>query len=146
MTSSRLISRKFDDTHPDRGGDCNDLLIIFEGAESIRRLPATRDTLEQAILNFCIEQCAPRIRGKSPLWPMTQHHRRIFDIVRKGDVPELARSFPMKTALTGIALGIVFCIALIFSNRAFASDTLTSCPYLIWKQGQFICVDLDSDW
>jgi hypothetical protein len=24
----------------------------------------------------------------------------------------------MKTALTGIALGIVFCIALIFSNRA----------------------------
>jgi hypothetical protein len=52
----------------------------------------------------------------------------------------------MKTALTGIALGIVFCIALIFSSRAFASDTLTSCPYLIWKQGQFICVDLDSDW
>ena len=48
---------------------------------------------------------------------MTQHQRRIFDIVRKGDVPELARSFPMKTVLTGIVLGIVFSIALIFGNR-----------------------------
>ena len=67
---------------------------------------------------------------------MTQHQRRIFDIVRKGDVPELARSFPMKMVLTGIVLGIVFLIALIFGNRAFASDTLPCCTYTIWKQGQ----------
>jgi hypothetical protein len=52
----------------------------------------------------------------------------------------------MKTVLTGVVLGIVFSIALIFSNRAFASDTLPSCAYMIWKQGQFICADLDTDW
>ena len=74
---------------------------------------------------------------------MTQHQRRIFDIVRKGDVPELARSFPMKTVLTGIVLGIVFLIALIFGNRAFASDTLPDCAYMIWKHGRYICVGLD---
>jgi hypothetical protein len=76
---------------------------------------------------------------------MSQHQRRIFDILHQGDVPELARSFPMKTVLTGIMLGIVFSIALVLSNRAFASDTLPSCSYMIWKHGQFICVDLDSD-
>ena len=51
----------------------------------------------------------------------------------------------MKPVLTGIVVGIVFSIALIFSNRAFASDALPSCPYMIWKHGQFICADLDSD-
>jgi len=51
----------------------------------------------------------------------------------------------MKTVLTGIVLGIVFSIALVFSNRAFASDTLPSCQYMIWKHGQFICADLDTD-
>jgi len=51
----------------------------------------------------------------------------------------------MKTVLTGIVLGIVFSIALIFGNRAFASDTLPYCTYMIWKQGQFICVDLDTN-
>jgi hypothetical protein len=50
----------------------------------------------------------------------------------------------MKTALTGIVLGIVFSITLIFGNRAFASDTLPDCAYMIWKQGRYICVDLDS--
>ena len=49
----------------------------------------------------------------------------------------------MKTVLTGIVLGIVFSIALIFGNRAFASDTLPACEYMIWKQGQYICIDLD---
>ena len=43
----------------------------------------------------------------------------------------------MKTVLTGI----VFSNALIFSNRAFASDTLP-----IWKHAQYTCVDLDSHW
>jgi len=38
----------------------------------------------------------------------------------------------MKTVL----MGIVFSIALIFGNRAFASDTLPCCTYTIWKQGQ----------
>ena len=77
---------------------------------------------------------------------MSQHQRRIFDIVYRGDVLEPARSFPMKTVLTGIVLGIVFSIALIFGNRAFASDTLPSCAYMIWKPaGQFICVDLDTN-
>ena len=71
--------------------------------------------------------------------------RRIFDILWEGYVAKPARSFPMKTVLTGIMLGIVFSIALIFSNRAFASDTLPSCPYMIWKHGQFICVDLGTD-
>jgi len=52
----------------------------------------------------------------------------------------------MKTVLTGIVLVIVFSIALIFTNRAFASDALPYCPYMIWKQGQYICVDLDTDW
>jgi hypothetical protein len=52
----------------------------------------------------------------------------------------------MKTVLTGIVLGIVFSSALIFSNWAFASDTLPSCPYMIWKHGQYICIDLDADW
>jgi len=52
----------------------------------------------------------------------------------------------VKTVLTGIVLGIVFSIALIFGNRAFASDALPSCTYMIWKHGQFICVDLDTDW
>jgi hypothetical protein len=51
----------------------------------------------------------------------------------------------MKTVLTGIVLGIVFSSALFFSNRAFASDTLPACPYMIWKHGQYICVDLDTD-
>ena len=51
----------------------------------------------------------------------------------------------MKTVLTRIVLGIVFSIALVFSNRAFASDTLPSCQYMIWKHGQFICADLDTD-
>ena len=49
----------------------------------------------------------------------------------------------MKTVLTGIVLGIVFSIALFFGNRAFASDTLPDCAYMIWKQGQYICIDLD---
>jgi hypothetical protein len=49
----------------------------------------------------------------------------------------------MKTVLTGIVLGIVFSIALIFGNRAFASDTLPDCAYMIWKQEQYICIDLD---
>jgi hypothetical protein len=52
----------------------------------------------------------------------------------------------MKTVLTGIVLGIVFSSALILSNRAFASDTQPTCPYMIWKQGRFICIDLDADW
>jgi hypothetical protein len=77
---------------------------------------------------------------------MSQHQWRIFAILVYGDLLELARSFPMKTVLTGIVLGIVFSIALIFSNRAFASDTLPSCPYMIWKHAQYICVDLDGDW
>ena len=52
----------------------------------------------------------------------------------------------MKTLLTGIVLGIiVFSSAVIFGNRAFASDTLPSCDYMIWKHGRFICVDLDYD-
>ena len=52
----------------------------------------------------------------------------------------------MKTLLTGIALGIVFLSAVIFGNRAFASDTLPDCAYMIWKHGRYICVDLDADW
>jgi hypothetical protein len=48
----------------------------------------------------------------------------------------------MKTVVTGIVLGIVFSIALIFSNRAFASDALPSCDY-VWKHGRYICADLD---
>jgi len=51
----------------------------------------------------------------------------------------------MKTVLTGLVLGIVFSIALIFGNRAFASDTLPDCAYMIWKHGRFICVDLDAN-
>jgi hypothetical protein len=51
----------------------------------------------------------------------------------------------MKTVLTRIVLGVVFSIALIFGNRAFASDTLPDCAYMIWKHGRFICVDLDTD-
>ena len=61
-------------------------------------------------------------------------------------MPELARSLPMKTVLTGIVVGVVFSVALVFSDRAFASDTLPSCPYMIWKQAQYVCVDLDTDW
>ena len=49
----------------------------------------------------------------------------------------------MKTMATGIVLGIVFSIALIFSNRAFASDTLPSCEYMVWKHGRYICADFD---
>ena len=49
----------------------------------------------------------------------------------------------MKTVLTGIVLGFVFSIALIFGNRAFASDMLPDCAYMIWKHGRYICVDLD---
>ena len=49
----------------------------------------------------------------------------------------------MKTMATGIVLGIVFSIALIFSNRAFASDILPSCEYMVWKHGRYICVDFD---
>jgi len=74
---------------------------------------------------------------------MALHQRRIFDIVAKGDVPELARSFPMKTVLTGIVLGIVFSITPIFGNRVFASDTLPDCTYMIWQHGRYICIDLD---
>jgi hypothetical protein len=51
----------------------------------------------------------------------------------------------MKAVLTGIVLGIVFSITLIFGNRAFASDMLPNCAYMIWKQGQYICVDLDTN-
>ena len=51
----------------------------------------------------------------------------------------------MKPVLTGIVLGIVFSISLIFGNRAFASDTLPSCAYMIWKHGQYICVELDTN-
>jgi hypothetical protein len=54
--------------------------------------------------------------------------------------------FPMKTVLTGIVLGIVFSMELIFSNRAFASDTLPYCQYMIWKHGQYICGDLETNW
>jgi hypothetical protein len=50
----------------------------------------------------------------------------------------------MKTVLTGSMLGIVFLIALIFGNRAFASDTLPDCAYMIWKHGRYICVDLNT--
>jgi hypothetical protein len=76
---------------------------------------------------------------------MSQCKRRIFDILCYGDVPVLARSFPMKPMVTGVVLGLVFSIVLIFSNRAFASDTLPSCPYMIWKHGQYICIDLDTN-
>ena len=51
----------------------------------------------------------------------------------------------MKTVLTRIVLGVVFSIALIFGNRAFASDTLPDCAYMIWKHGRFICVDSDTN-
>ena len=51
----------------------------------------------------------------------------------------------MKTVLTGIVLGILFSITLIFGNRAFASDALPSCTYIIWQHGQFICADLETD-
>jgi hypothetical protein len=51
----------------------------------------------------------------------------------------------MKTVLTGIVFGIVLSITLIFCNRAFASDTLPDCAYMIWKHGRYICVDLDSN-
>jgi len=51
----------------------------------------------------------------------------------------------MKAVLTSIMLGIVFSIALTSANRGFASDTLPSCEYMIWKHGQFICGDLDID-
>ena len=37
----------------------------------------------------------------------------------------------MKTVLTGIVLGLLFSFALIFGNRAFASDTLPDCAYMI---------------
>jgi hypothetical protein len=50
----------------------------------------------------------------------------------------------MKMVLTGMVLGIVMLIALIFGNRAFASDTLADCAYMIWKHGRYICVDLDA--
>jgi hypothetical protein len=36
----------------------------------------------------------------------------------------------MKTAVTGIVLGIVFSITLIFINRAFASDASVPIKYL----------------
>ena len=47
--------------------------------------------------------------------------------------------------LLGLVLGIAFSIGLIFSNRAVASDTLPYCQYMIWKHGQFICVDLETN-
>jgi hypothetical protein len=49
----------------------------------------------------------------------------------------------MKTVVMGIVLLVAFSIALIFINRAFASDTLPSCDYMIWKHGRYICADLD---
>jgi len=51
----------------------------------------------------------------------------------------------MKPLLTGIVLGIALSNALIFGNRAFTSDTLPGCDYMIWKHGRYICVDLDAD-
>jgi hypothetical protein len=51
----------------------------------------------------------------------------------------------MKTVQTGIVLGIVFSIALIFGNRAFASDTLPDCAYMIRKHERYICVDLETN-
>jgi hypothetical protein len=51
----------------------------------------------------------------------------------------------MKTVLTGIVLGIVFSMALIFSNRAFASDTALDCPYVQIKHGHLVCGDLDNN-
>jgi hypothetical protein len=49
----------------------------------------------------------------------------------------------MKTVVTGIVLGIAFSIALIFANRAFASDALPDCAYMIWNHGRYICADLN---
>jgi hypothetical protein len=51
----------------------------------------------------------------------------------------------MKTVVTGIVLGIVFSMALIFSNRAFASDTAMDCPYVQIRHGHLFCVDLDNN-
>jgi hypothetical protein len=51
----------------------------------------------------------------------------------------------MKAVLTGIVLGIVFSMALILSNRAFASDTTPDCPYVQMKHGHLVCGDLDNN-
>ena len=49
----------------------------------------------------------------------------------------------MKMVLTGIVVGVVFSITLIFGNRVFASDTLPYCTYTIWQHGRYICIDLE---
>jgi hypothetical protein len=46
----------------------------------------------------------------------------------------------MKTLLTAIA----FVIAIVFTSQAFAAD-LPDCPKTIWKNGHYVCGDLDTN-
>jgi hypothetical protein len=50
----------------------------------------------------------------------------------------------MKTLLTGIALGIVFAMAIGFSTRAHAASDGPDCPYVSWKHGHYVCGDIDA--
>jgi hypothetical protein len=45
----------------------------------------------------------------------------------------------MKTLLVGIA----FAIAMIVTTQAFAAD-LPECPNVKWKNGHYVCGDVDS--
>ncbi len=46
----------------------------------------------------------------------------------------------MKTLLTAIA----FVIAIVFTSQAFAAD-LPDCPKTMWKNGHYVCGDLDTN-
>jgi hypothetical protein len=46
----------------------------------------------------------------------------------------------MKTLLTAIA----FVIAIVFTSQAFAAD-LPDCPKTTWKNGHYVCGDIEAD-
>jgi hypothetical protein len=54
--------------------------------------------------------------------------------------PNPAGRTPMKTLLTAIA----FVIAIVFTSQAFAAD-LPDCPKTMWKNGNYVCGDLDTN-
>jgi len=47
----------------------------------------------------------------------------------------------MKTLLTAVAL----VIAIVFTSQAFAADLLPDCPKTTWKNGHYVCGDIDTN-
>jgi hypothetical protein len=48
------------------------------------------------------------------------------------------------TAMKALLAGIAFAMAIVFTSQAFATD-LPDCPSVKWKNGHYICGDIQAN-